>query len=61
MLHYRHKVVGEPGVDLNYEETVIYNNNAIRPAYLVVYGSASEIHSKVHALISTLFKTPLAS
>ncbi|KAE9399606.1 hypothetical protein BT96DRAFT_1019390 [Gymnopus androsaceus JB14] len=27
-----------PGVDLNYEETVVYRNDAIRPAYLVVYG-----------------------
>jgi hypothetical protein len=60
-MHYRHKVIGEPGVDLNYEETVVYDNDAIRPAFLVVYGSASEFHSKVHALISTLFQTPLAS
>jgi len=26
-------VVGEPGVDLNYEETVVYDNDAIRPAF----------------------------
>ncbi|PPQ92599.1 hypothetical protein CVT25_007291 [Psilocybe cyanescens] len=34
-----HSVIGEPGADLNYEETVVYNNDAIRPAYLIVYGS----------------------
>lgn len=33
-------VWGVPGADLNYEETVVYDNNAIRPAYLVVYGDA---------------------
>ena len=27
-----------PGVDLNYGETVVYDNDAIRPAFLVVYG-----------------------
>ncbi|KAF7341455.1 PARP catalytic domain-containing protein [Mycena venus] len=32
-----HSVVGVPGASLNYEETVVYNNNAIRPAYLIVY------------------------
>lgn len=31
-------VVGEPGGDLNYEETVVYNNDAIRPGYILVYG-----------------------
>lgn len=30
-------VTGVPGGDLNYEETVVYENEAIRPAYLVVY------------------------
>jgi len=55
------QVVGEPGVDLNYEETVVYDNDAIRPAYLVVYGDMPESKSKFHALITTLFKTPLAS
>ncbi|KDR68590.1 hypothetical protein GALMADRAFT_78358 [Galerina marginata CBS 339.88] len=56
-----HSVVGEPGVDLNYEETVVYDNDAIRPAYLVVYGEMPESKSKLRALITTLFKTPLAS
>ncbi|KAH8112657.1 hypothetical protein DFH11DRAFT_467559 [Phellopilus nigrolimitatus] len=32
-----HSVSGEPGGDLNYEETVVYNNDAIRPAYLAIY------------------------
>ncbi|KAF8896054.1 hypothetical protein BD779DRAFT_559143 [Infundibulicybe gibba] len=34
-----HSVVGVPGGDLNYRETVVYNNDAIRPAYLIVYGA----------------------
>ncbi|KAH8092611.1 hypothetical protein BXZ70DRAFT_1010696 [Cristinia sonorae] len=34
-----HSVIGEPGEDLNYEETVVYNNDAIRPGYVVVYGN----------------------
>jgi len=33
-----HSVVGEPGGDLNYEETVVYNNDAIRPGYVLLYG-----------------------
>ncbi|KAF9061126.1 hypothetical protein BDP27DRAFT_1385423 [Rhodocollybia butyracea] len=59
-------VVGLPGVDLNYEETVVYRNDAIRPAYLVVYGPSTppkpvkRIHSKAHTLLSSLFKTPVA-
>jgi len=30
-------VVGEPGGDLNYDESIVYNNDAIRPRYLVIY------------------------
>ncbi|CCM06411.1 uncharacterized protein FIBRA_08672 [Fibroporia radiculosa] len=30
-------VAGEPGFDLNYEECVVYNDDAIRPNYLIVY------------------------
>ncbi|TCD67833.1 hypothetical protein EIP91_011895 [Steccherinum ochraceum] len=30
-------VVGEPGGDLNYDESIVYDNDAIRPAFLVVY------------------------
>jgi hypothetical protein len=50
-------------VDLNYEETVVYRNDAIRPAYLVVYGEAPEPskESKLKALVTTLLRTPLAS
>lgn len=33
-----HSITGEPGEDLNYEETVVYKNEAIRPAFLIVYG-----------------------
>ena len=33
-----HSITGEPGEDLNYEETVVYTNEAIRPAFLLVYG-----------------------
>ncbi|RDB15426.1 hypothetical protein Hypma_004173 [Hypsizygus marmoreus] len=32
-----HSVTGRPGGDLNYPETVVYHNDAIRPAFLVVY------------------------
>ena len=31
------QVYGKPGRDLNYDELVVYNNHAIRPAYLVMY------------------------
>jgi hypothetical protein len=55
------QLIGEPGEDLNYQEHVVYDNDAIRPAYLVVYGEAPEEHSKIKAVISTLFKTPVAS
>jgi len=30
-------VVGEPGGDLNYDECIVYNNDAIRASYLIVY------------------------
>jgi len=32
-------VVGEPGGDLNYDESIVYNNDAIRPLFLVIYRS----------------------
>ncbi|KAF9492342.1 ADP-ribosylation [Pleurotus eryngii] len=60
-----HSVVGLPGADLNYEETVVYDNDAIRPAFLIVYSHEPEvrpeIHSKAMAFWTTLFKTPLAT
>jgi len=37
-----HSVTGVPGIDLNYEETVVYSNDAIRPAYLLVYSDGSK-------------------
>ncbi|KAJ7234208.1 hypothetical protein B0H12DRAFT_1204777 [Mycena haematopus] len=59
-----HSVVGVPGADLNYAETVVYANDAIRPAYLIVY--AADVPPEVHvadlrSILSTLFKTPIAS
>ncbi|KAG8903465.1 hypothetical protein FRB99_003243 [Tulasnella sp. 403] len=32
-----HSVLGEVGKDLNYDEVVVYNDGAIRPAWLVIY------------------------
>lgn len=57
-----HSVQGKPGADLNYPETVVYRDEAIRPAYLVIYGD--QRHEKEVALASkirSLFRTPLAS
>ena len=54
------QIIGEPGEDLNFQESVVYDNDAIRPAYLVVYGDVPEQDSKIKAMISTLFKTPVA-
>lgn len=54
-------VVGVPGADLNYEETVVYANNAIRPSYLVVYGGEQQvIKKKFKVTLRKLFTTPLA-
>ena len=30
-------VEGEPGVDLNYDEVVVYNNDQAVPSYLIIY------------------------
>lgn len=54
-------VVGEPGADLNYEETVLYTNDAIRPAYLIVYGDKPTTQSKIQSVVKKLFNTPLAT
>ncbi|KAG9030064.1 hypothetical protein FRB95_004598 [Tulasnella sp. JGI-2019a] len=32
-----HSVIGEKGGSLNYDEVVVYHNDAIRPAWLVIY------------------------
>ena len=58
------KVIGVPGGDLNYAETVVYANDAIRPAYILVYGDPPKARhdmSNFKALLSTLFHTPLVS
>ena len=31
------QILGEVGDSLNYDELVVYNNDAIRPSYLVMY------------------------
>ncbi|KAG5734391.1 hypothetical protein E4T56_gene7193 [Termitomyces sp. T112] len=57
-----HSIVGEPGVDLNFPETVVYNDDAIRPAFLVVYGFPPERPAaQVWYSALKLFKMPLAS
>ncbi|KAI5998852.1 ADP-ribosylation [Pisolithus albus] len=56
-----HSIAGEIGWDLNYDETVTYRNETIRPAYLVVYGEKEESPVTVKEFISSMFKTPLAS
>ena len=58
------QVLGVPGEDLNYEETVVYNNDAIRPAFLVVYGDAPPVPPKpigARNAMKKLFTTPLVS
>ena len=58
------QVLGVPGEDLNYEETVVYNNDAIRPAFLIVYGDAPPVPPKpmaVRVAVRKLFTTPLVS
>lgn len=56
-----HSIAGEIGRDLNYDETVTYHNDTIRPAYLVVYGHKEESPVTIKEFISSMFKTPLAS
>lgn len=52
-----HSITGEPGHHLNYEETVVYDNDAIRPAFLIVYGEELATMD----LVKTIFRTPLAA
>lgn len=55
-------VQGVPGAELNYEETVVYNNDAIRPGFLIVYGDPPEQHkASMKTSFRKLFTTPLAS
>jgi hypothetical protein len=37
MILIKSQVIGEVGVTLNYSEIVVYDNDAIRPSYLVMY------------------------
>lgn len=56
--------MGVPGFDLNYEETVVYNNDAIRPAFLIVYGEAPPVPPKpiaARVAVRKLFTAPLVS
>lgn len=60
----RSQVIGEPGADLNYEETVVYHNDAIRPAYLIIYCEQTEtIKPKLRFrnAVKALFNTPLVT
>ncbi|KAG6335684.1 hypothetical protein ID866_3418 [Astraeus odoratus] len=54
-------VAGEIGWALNYEETVTYHNDTIRPAYLVVYGKEKDPPLTGKEFLASMFKTPLAS
>ncbi|KAI9570622.1 ADP-ribosylation [Boletus coccyginus] len=54
-------IAGEIGWDLNYEETVTYDNDTVRPAYLVVYGEKAQRVPNLKAFVQTMFKTPVAS
>jgi len=59
-----HSVLGVPGEDLNYEETVVYDNDAIRPAFLIIYGDAPPVPPKpmgARFAVRKLFTTPLVS
>ncbi|GLB39055.1 putative poly(ADP-ribose) polymerase catalytic domain [Lyophyllum shimeji] len=39
------QVIGKPGENLNYHETVVYDDDAIRPAFVVVYGEKQQEES----------------
>ena len=39
-------------MDLKYEETVVYDNDAIRPAFLIVYGEDTPEH-RLRSLLKT--------
>jgi len=64
LLNLPTQVLGVPGEDLNYEETVVYNNDAVRPAFLIVYGDAPPVPPKpmgARNAVKKLFTTPLVS
>ena len=39
------QVLGEVGDKLNYDEQVVYNDDAIRPSYLVMYDKPETVRS----------------
>ena len=41
----RIQVLGEVGGSLNHDELVVYNNDAIRPSYLVMYDKPKTVRS----------------
>ncbi|THV01272.1 ADP-ribosylation [Dendrothele bispora CBS 962.96] len=49
-------VIGIPGGDLSYEETVVYHNDAIRPAYVVIYGKAPTVIPSMEAMPATVME-----
>ncbi|KAK0236143.1 hypothetical protein EDD85DRAFT_839503 [Armillaria nabsnona] len=69
VLHNRHRtlspasydsLIGVPGEVLNYQETVVYTDEAIRPAYLVVYAYSGFLKkTRPINFISKIFRTPL--
>ena len=57
-----HSVLGVPGVHLNYEETVVYSNDAIRPGYLLVYGEPPTSSRRgLKRSLRRIFNTPVVS
>ncbi|KAF8134894.1 ADP-ribosylation [Boletus edulis] len=54
-------IAGEIGWDLNYEETVTYDNDTVRPAYLIVYGDKPKRATNLKAFVKKMFKTPIVS
>lgn len=69
VLHNRHRtlspasydsLIGVPGDVLNYQETVVYTDEAIRPAYLIVYAYSGFLKkTRTRNFISKIFRTPL--
>jgi len=53
-------VVGEPGGDLNYDESIVYRNDAIRPMYLIIYKqpAAGDVQSVIQWLNTTRLSPP---
>ncbi|KAG6541983.1 hypothetical protein Mapa_016620 [Marchantia paleacea] len=50
-------VWGEPGVNLNYDEVVVYNSRAILPSYIIVYTKKSN-HQPQRSRASSIFLEP---